>query len=174
MQAYNDLAHKVGSGFHMNPSPGNIKDGLITDAIKSAGAAKKGGTSPVVDVLDYTEPAVLPGLSLVCTPGNDVEATTGKAASGATLILFTTGLGTPTGNPVCPTIKVATNSSLARRMADIIDIDCGGIIRGEKTIEEMGEEILEYCIRAASGEITPKAVQLNQNDFIPWKRGVSL
>ncbi|HSC39899.1 MAG TPA: altronate dehydratase family protein [Chitinophagaceae bacterium] len=174
MQAYNDLAHKVGSGFHMNPSPGNIKDGLITDAIKSAGAAKKGGTSPVVDVLDYTEPAILPGLSLVCTPGNDVEATTGKAASGATLILFTTGLGTPTGNPVCPTIKVATNSSLARRMADIIDIDCGAIIRGEKTIEEMGEEILEYCIRAASGEITPKAVQLNQNDFIPWKRGVSL
>ena len=93
MNAYNDAAHKVGSGFHMNPSPGNIKDGLITDAIKSNGAAKKGGTSPVVDVLDYTEPATKPGLNLVCTPGNDVEATTGKAASGATLILFTTGLG---------------------------------------------------------------------------------
>ncbi len=174
MTTYNEAAIKVGSGFHMNPSPGNIKDGLITDAIKSAGAARKGGTSPVEDVLDYTEPAVKPGLNLVCTPGNDVEATTGKAASGATLILFTTGLGTPTGNPVCPTIKLATNSSLARRMGDIIDIDCGPIVEGEKTIEQMGEEILEYCIKAASGEVIPKAVQLNQDDFIPWKRGVSL
>ena len=174
MKSYEDIVTRVGSGFHMNPSPGNIKDGLITDAIKSAGAAKKGGTSPVVDVLDYTEPATKPGLNLVCTPGNDVEATTGKAASGATLILFTTGLGTPTGNPVCPTIKVATNSRLAQRMGDIIDINTGPIIDGEKTIEQMGEEILEYCIRAASGEVIPKAVQLNQDDFIPWKRGVSL
>ncbi|WP_316819784.1 altronate dehydratase family protein [Pedobacter gandavensis] len=174
MQEYDAQAHAVGSGFHMNPSPGNIKDGLITDAIKSTGAAKKAGTSPVVDVLDYTEPVTQAGLSLVCTPGNDVEATTGKAASGATLILFTTGLGTPTGNPVCPVIKIATNTALATRMGDIIDIDTGAIIRGEKTIEEMGLEILEYCIKAASGEITPKAVLLNQDDFIPWKRGVSL
>ena len=174
MEEYNELAHLAGSGFHMNPSPGNIKDGLITDAIKSAGAARKGGTSPVVDVLEYTEPVTKPGLSLVCTPGNDVEATTGKAASGATLILFTTGLGTPTGNPVCPTIKLATNSLLTKRMSDIIDIDCGPIISGEKTIEEMGEMILDYCIKAASGEVIPKAVQLNQDDFIPWKRGVSL
>jgi altronate hydrolase len=174
MTSYNDAALKVGSGFHMNPSPGNIKDGLITDAIKSAGAAKKGGNAPIVDVLDYTEPAIKPGLNLVCTPGNDVEATTGKAASGATLILFTTGLGTPTGNPVCPTIKVASNTALAKRMADIIDIDTGPVIEGEKTIEQMGEEILNYCIKAASGEITPKAVLLNQDDFIPWKRGVSL
>jgi altronate hydrolase len=174
MRSYNQAAENVGSGFDMNPSPGNIKDGLITDAIKSNGAAKKGGTSPVVDVLDYTEPALKPGLSLVCTPGNDVEATTGKAASGATLILFTTGLGTPTGNPVCPTIKVATNSILAKKMGDIIDINTGPIIDGDKTIEEMGEEILEYCIKAASGEIIPKAVLLNQDDFIPWKRGVSL
>ncbi|MDQ0636957.1 altronate hydrolase [Pedobacter sp. W3I1] len=174
MTAYNQAAENVGSGFFMNPSPGNIKDGLITDAIKSTGAAKKGGTSPVEDVLDYTEPATKPGLNLVCTPGNDVEATTGKAASGATLILFTTGLGTPTGNPVCPTIKVSTNNALTKRMGDIIDINCGPVIEGEKTIEQMGEDILEYCIKAASGEVIPKAVLLNQDDFIPWKRGVSL
>ncbi|MDP1763337.1 MAG: altronate dehydratase family protein [Sediminibacterium sp.] len=174
MGAYDAMAHSVGSGFDMNPSPGNIKDGLITDAIKSAGAAKKGGTSPVVDVLNYTERVTKAGLSLVCTPGNDVEATTGKAASGATLILFTTGLGTPTGNAVTPTIKIATNSALYRRMSDIIDIDCGPIIRGEKTIEEMGEEILDFCIKVAGGEITPKAVLLHQDDFIPWKQGVSL
>ena len=174
MRDYEASAIRSGSGFHMNPSPGNIRDGLITDAMKSAGAAKKGGNAPVADVLDYTEQATKPGLSLVCTPGNDVEATTGQAASGATLILFTTGLGTPTGNPVCPTIKISTNTSLARRMPDIIDIDTGSIIEGEKSIREMGEEILAYCIRAASGEITPKAVLLNQDDFIPWRRGVSL
>ncbi len=174
MTEYDDLAHAVGSGFYMNPSPGNIADGLITDAIKSAGAIRKAGSSPIVDVLDYTEQVSKSGLSLVCTPGNDVEATTGKAAAGATLILFTTGLGTPTGNPVCPVIKVATNSALAERMSDIIDIDTGSIINGEKTIQEMGEEILEYCIRTASGEEIPKAVLLQQDDFIPWKRGVSL
>jgi altronate hydrolase len=174
MKAYAAQAKAVGSGFYMNPSPGNIKDGLITDAIKSAGAAKKGGTAPITDVLDYAEPVLKAGLHLVCTPGNDVEATTGKAASGATLILFTTGLGTPTGNVVCPTIKLSTNTSLANRMNDIIDIDCGSIITGQKTLQQMGEEILEYCIKAASGEIIPKAVQLGQDDFIPWKRGVSL
>jgi altronate hydrolase len=174
MKSYNEKAKAVGSGMHMNPSPGNIRDGLITDAMKSAGAARKGGTSPVTDVLNYTEKATKPGLNLVCTPGNDVEATTGKAASGATLILFTTGLGTPTGNVVCPTIKVSTNTQLKNRMPDIIDIDTGAIITGEKTIEQCGEEILEYCIKAASGEVIPKAVQLGQDDFIPWKRGVSL
>lgn len=174
MRSYNQLAELTGSGFFANPSPGNIKDGLITDAIKSAGAVRKGGRSPVVDVVDYTEPANKPGLTLVCTPGNDVEATTGKAASGATLILFTTGLGTPTGNPVCPVIKISTNTSLARRMKDVIDIDAGTIISGEKTVEQVGEDILEYCIKVASGEEIPKTVQLNQDDFIPWKRGVSL
>jgi altronate hydrolase len=174
MESYNKLAHDVGSGFHMNPSPGNIKDGLITDAIKSLGAVRKGGNSPVVDVLDYTERVRKPGLSLVCTPGNDVEATTGKAASGATLILFTTGLGTPTGNPVSPTIKISTNTTLSNRMGDIIDIDAGKIVSGEKSIEEMGTYILDYCIEVASGNIIPKAVQMNQDDFIPWKRGVSL
>lgn len=174
MKDYDAQARSVGSGFYMNPSPGNIKDGLVTDAIKSAGAAKKGGTAPVTDVLDYTEAAIKPGLHLVCTPGNDVEATTGKASSGATLILFTTGLGTPTGNVICPTIKLSSNSALADRMSDIIDIDCGGIITGEKSLQEMGEEIFEYSIRAASGEIIPKAVQSGHDDFIPWKRGVSL
>lgn len=174
MRTYAARAEAVGSGFDMNPSPGNIRDGLITDAIKSAGAAKKGGNAPVADVLDYTEPVTKPGLNLLCTPGNDVEATTGKAGSGANLILFTTGLGTPTGNPVCPVIKVSTNNALAERMADIIDINTGTIITGDDTIESMGHKILEYCIACASGEVTPKAMLLGQDDFIPWKRGVSL
>lgn len=170
MSSYSSAAERSGSGFHMNPSPGNIRDGLITDAIKSNGALKKGGNSPIVDVLDYTEPATKNGLSLICTPGNDVESTTGKTASGATLILFTTGLGTPTGNPICPVMKVASNTKIALRMSDIIDFDCGPIISGKKSIKEMGEDLLEYSIKVASGKIIPKAVALNQDDFIPWKR----
>lgn len=174
MRAYASQAESVGSGFYMNPSPGNIKDGLITDAIKSAGAAKKGGTSPVTDVLDYTEYVTKPGLNLLCTPGNDVESTSAEVGSGANIVLFTTGLGTPTGNPIAPVVKLATNTRLATRMKDIIDINTGTIISGEHSIAEMGEQILDYVIKAASGEVHTKAEQLNQDDFIPWKRGVSL
>lgn len=174
MQAYSASAEAVGSGFDMNPSPGNIRDGLITDAIKSCGAAKKGGTSPVTDVLDYGEYVTEPGLNLLCTPGNDVESTTALAGAGCNLILFTTGLGTPTGNPVCPVIKVSTNNRLAERMPDLIDFNTGPIISGEKTIPQMGEELLELIIQIASGEKTTKSMELGQDDFIPWKRGVSL
>ncbi len=174
MQRYQESAVKVGSGFDMNPSPGNIKDGLITDAMKSAGAAKKGGVSPVVEVLDYTEQISKPGLHLLCTPGNDVESTTALAGSGCTLILFTTGLGTPTGNPIAPTIKVSSNSKLSKRMPDVIDIDTGTIITGESTIAAKATELMEFALQVASGEKAPHAVRLQQDDFIPWKRGVSL
>lgn len=174
MQWYEKSVVDAGSGFDMNPSPGNIKDGLITDAMKSAGAAKKGGTSPIVGVSDYGEYISKPGLNLLCTPGNDVECTTAMVGSGANIVLFTTGLGTPTGNPVAPVIKVSSNSELAAKMSDIIDIDTGGIIKGEKSIDEMADEMLEFVIQVASGTIKTKAAVLNQNDFIPWKRGVSL
>jgi altronate hydrolase len=174
MREYSARAVAVGSGFDMNPSPGNIKDGLITDAIKSAGAAKKGGTSPVTDVLGYGQYVRRPGLTLLCTPGNDVEATTGMAGAGCTVQLFTTGLGTPTGNPISPMVKIATNTLLAERLADIIDLDTGAIIRGEKTVARQGEEILEYIIGLASGHYDTKAMELGQDDFIFWKRGVSL
>ncbi|WP_400073101.1 UxaA family hydrolase [Zobellia russellii] len=174
MRAYSDKAVSVGSGFENNPSPGNIKDGLITDAMKSAGAAKKGGTSPVTDVLDYTEPVRKKGLNLLCTPGNDVESTTGLAGSGCNVICFTTGLGTPTGNPIAPVIKLSSNNTLSSRMKDIIDFNTGTVITGEDTIETKGEELLEYIIKVASGEVVPAAVRLGQEDFIPWKRGISL
>jgi altronate hydrolase len=174
MHTYNQKAKAVGSGFEMNPSPGNIKDGLITDAMKSAGAAKKGGTSPITDVLDYTEQITKSGLNLLCTPGNDVESTTALAGSGVNLIVFTTGLGTPTGNPIVPTIKVSSNTQLFRKMNDIIDFDAGTVITGEDSIESRGADLLDFIIQVASGKITPKAVQLKQDDFIPWKRGISL
>ena len=174
MTSYNARAKAVGSGFEMNPSPGNMRDGLLTDAMKSAGAAKKGGTSPVTAVLDYPEYATQTGLQLQCTPGNDVECVTAQVGAGASVVLFTTGLGTPTGNPIAPVVKLSTNSALAQRMPDIIDVDTGGIVSGEKTIEQMGEDILEYVIQVASGKIRTKAEEKGQEDFIPWKRGVSL
>ncbi len=174
MRKYSQAANDAGSGFDMNPSPGNIKDGLITDAIKSAGAAKKGGTSPVADVLDYPEKVTRQGLNLLCTPGNDVESTTAEVAAGANVVLFTTGLGTPTGNPIAPVIKLSSNTMLYQKMHDIIDIDTGTIIEGEETIEQAGERILDYVIKVAGGEIVAKSVKNGQDDFIPWKRGVSL
>ncbi|QEM08864.1 UxaA family hydrolase [Mucilaginibacter rubeus] len=174
VRTYSQRAEEAGSGFYMNPSPGNIKDGLITDAIKSAGAAKKGGTSPVADVLDYPEKVTQPGLNLLCTPGNDVESTTAEVGSGANIVLFTTGLGTPTGNPIAPVVKIATNTALYNRMSDIIDINTGTIVEGDETIEQAGERILDYVVKVASGEIEVHAVRHGQDDFIPWKRGVSL
>jgi altronate hydrolase len=174
MTDYAARAQAVRAAFDMNPSPGNIRDGLITDAMKSAGAARKGGSSPVTAVIDYTEYAGVPGLHLQCTPGNDVECVTAQVGAGANIVLFTTGLGTPTGNPIAPVMKISTNSELPRRMPDIIDIDTGGVVSGEITVQEAGEQILERMIQVAGGEMQTRAESLRQDDFIPWKRGVSL
>jgi altronate hydrolase len=174
MHTYNTKATALGAGFDTNPSPGNIKDGLITDAIKSAGAAKKGGTSPITDVLDFTEQQVNPGLNLLCTPGNDVESTTALAGSGCNMILFTTGLGTPTGNPAVPVVKISSNTTIYEKMQDLIDFNTGSIIEGDATIASCGEALMDYIIEVASGEKQVRARVLGQNDFIPWKRGLSL
>ena len=174
MQAYAARAKAVQSDFAFNPSPGNIRDGLITDAIKSAGAARKGGVSTIRDVIDYPEYATTPGLTLQCTPGNDVESVTAQAGAGSTLVLFTTGLGTPTGNPIAPVVKISTNSKLAERMSDIIDFDAGGIVTGDTSVAACAEKLLELSIEVASGNRATKAEQRGQVDFIPWKRGVSL
>ena len=173
MHAYQDRARAVGSGFEANPSPGNIADGLTTDAIKSAGAARKGGVSLIRDVIDYPQYATTPGLNLQCTPGNDVECVTAQVGAGASLVLFTTGLGTPTGNPIAPVVKISTNSALAGRMDDIVDFDAGPIVTGQSTIAQCAEKLLAFSLEVAGGRPT-KAELLGQNDFIPWKRGVSL
>ena len=174
MRNYEERVKEAGSGFHMNPSPGNVKDGLITDAIKSAGAARKGGTSPVVDVFDYPGWVKKDGLSLLCTAGNDVESTTAMAGAGANLILFSTGLGTPTGNPISPVIKIASNSTTAQSFIEYIDFDTGSIIDGSESVESLGEKLLDEVIAYASGIKKTKADLQGRDDFLPWKRGMSL
>ena len=163
----------MGTHFADNPSPGNIRDGLITDAMKSAGAAKKGGTSPIVAVLDYGEQTAKPGLSLLCTPGGDVESVTGIVASGANVVLFSTGLGTPTGNPIVPVLKISSNSKVAKKLADLIDYDCGPIIEG-KPLPEVAQGLFDMVVDTAGGKYTCKADRLQQYDFIFWKRDISL
>ena len=174
MRNYEERVKEAGSGFHMNPSPGNVKDGLITDAIKSAGAARKGGTSPVIDVFDYPGWVKKDGLSLLCTAGNDVESTTAMAGAGANLILFSTGLGTPTGNPISPVIKISSNSKIASSFKEYIDFDTGSIIEGTESVESLGDTLLEEVIAYASGTKKTKADLQGREDFLPWKRGMSL
>jgi altronate hydrolase len=174
MRNYEDRVKEAGSGFHMNPSPGNVKDGLITDAIKSAGAARKGGTSPVVDVFDYPGWVKKDGLSLLCTAGNDVESTTAMAGAGANLTLFSTGLGTPTGNPISPVIKISSNTKTANSFREYIDFDTGSIIDGTESVESLAEKLLDEVIAYASGIKKTKADLQGRDDFLPWKRGMSL
>jgi altronate hydrolase len=128
----------------------------------------------VCGVLDYPEQATAPGLNLLRTPGNDVESVSAQVGAGANVVLFTTGLGTPTGNPIAPVVKVSTNSSLAARMHDIIDADCGAIVTENRSVDETADALMETVLRIASGETRTKAEQNQQDDFIPWKRGVSL
>ncbi len=173
MRRYEEEANRCGTSMADNPSPGNIRDGLITDAIKSLGAAKKGGTAPVAAVLDYGEAMPDSGFSLACTPGNDLEAVTGLVAAGANLVLFSTGLGTPTGNPIVPVLKIAGNTPMAERLADIIDFDCGPVIQGS-SLETMAAALLDKVAAAAGRECVAKAEALEQHDFLFWKRKVSL
>ena len=174
MRDYQSRARAVGAESEANPSPSNIREGLLTDAMKSAGAVQKGGSSPVRAVLDYPEYITEGGLNLQCTPANDVECVTAQVGAGANIVLFTTGLGAPTGNPIAPVVKISSHSDLADRMTDIIDIDAGKILTGETSAEQVGEEILDDVIRIASGEVKTKSERNGQTDFTPWKRGVSL
>lgn len=174
MQDYAERAKAAQSSFAFNPSPGNIREGLITDAMKSAGAARKGGFSTIRGVIDYPEYATTRGLNLQCTPGNDIESVTAQVGAGANIVLFTTGLGTPTGNPIAPVLKVSTNSTTGTRMSDIIDFDAGVIVTSGATVKDCGEQLFEMAIDVASGNRHTKAEMRGQIDFIPWKRGVSL
>ena len=154
-----------------NPSPGNKKGGITTLEEKSLGCTQKGGTSDVVDVLNYGDVVKEKGLSLLNGPGNDIVASTVLAAAGCQIILFTTGRGTPLGTAV-PTIKISTNSDLYSRKSNWMDFDAGRLLAGE-SMEKLTEELLDYVIKVASGQKC-KAEEMGFREIAIFKDGVTL
>jgi altronate hydrolase len=171
-QAY---AAKHGAELNNNPSPGNLAGGLTTILEKSLGAVAKSGGSPLVDVLEYAQPLGEHGLVFMDSPGFDPCSATGQVASGATMIAFTTGRGSAFGCKPSPSIKLSSNSDIYRRMADDIDLDCGGISEGRASVRDKGEEILDLLLRVASGERTKsELLGYGGAEFVPWQIGATL
>jgi len=156
-----------------NPCPGNIAGGLTTIEEKSLGCVYKGGTKPLQAVIDYAMPVTQKGLVWMDTPGNDIEQLTGMVAGGCQIVAFTTGRGTPTGSPIVPTIKIASNTDIYDRMADNMDMNAGTIITGEATVQEVGKSLFEEMAKVASGKLT-KAELLGHNEFAINRIGPTL
>jgi altronate hydrolase len=158
-----------------NPTPGNKKGGLSTILEKSLGAAAKGGTSPLNGVYKYAEPVTAKGFTFMDSPGYDPVSVTGQIASGCNLVTFTTGRGSAFGSKPAPTLKIATNSELAARMADDMDIDAGRILSGDASVEQVGDEIFKAWLRLASGEPSFSEAQgLGEYEFVPWQIGATM
>lgn len=170
IRSYRAYLSRFGESFNDNPSPGNKEGGLSNILEKSLGAVAKGGTSILVDAVDYAERIVSPGFVFMNTPGYDPVSITGLAAGGVNLIAFTTGRGSAIGFPTVPVIKISSNSATWRRMRDNIDVNAGRIADGDANVETVGREILELVLRTASGERT-RAELLGHREFVPWRIG---
>ncbi|MFD2368703.1 UxaA family hydrolase [Brevibacillus sp. GCM10020057] len=153
-----------------NPSPGNIRGGLSSLEEKSLGAANKAGSRPLQELIDYAQAPSKKGLVWMDTPGHDIEQLTGMVAGGAQIVLFTTGRGTPTGSPIAPVIKIATNTAIFEKMGDNIDVNAGTIIDGTESISSVGRRLFDEVAQVASGKLT-KAEILKQHDFGIWRIG---
>ncbi len=170
VRGYKEYLVRLGGSFDDNPSPGN-KDGGLTNILeKSLGAVAKAGTSQLNEVVDYAEHVHGPGFVFMNTPGYDPVSLTGLAAGGVNMIAFTTGRGSAIGFPTIPVVKIATNSSTYRRMRDNMDINAGRIADGDATVRQIGQEIFDAVLRAASGERTCSEV-LGHKEFVPWRIG---
>ena len=167
---YRQYLNLFGSAFDDNPSPGNKAGGITNIIEKSLGAVAKGGTSPLMDVVDYAQPVTTPGLVFMNTPGYDPVSLAGLAAGGCNLIAFTTGRGSAIGFPTVPVVKISSNSATFRAMRDNIDINAGRIADAEATVPQIGREIFDYLLRVASGEQTA-AERLGHQEFVPWRIG---
>lgn len=155
-----------------NPSPGNKKGGLTTILEKSLGAAAKGGTTPLMGVYKYAEPITARGFTFMDSPGYDPASVTGQIAGGCNLVCFTTGRGSAFGSKPAPTVKIATNTEMATRMSEDMDIDAGEILSKGVSVEEKGREIYQMFLRVASGEKTKSEAQgLGDYEFVPWQIG---
>jgi altronate hydrolase len=172
---YKDYAAKFGTKLDENPSPGNVKGGLLNITIKSLGAIAKAGTTRVEGVVGYAERPTGRGLYLMQGPGYDQESTPGLIASGAQLVVFTTGRGTTIGNAIAPVIKLASNNAIFQRMHSDLDLSAGDIIDGTASIDEVGLDVFEYVCRVASGEVLAKAEENKHREFQVWaEQSVSL
>lgn len=171
IRAMEDRAFLMGVDIRTgNPTPGNIKGGLSSLEEKSLGAANKAGSRPLQELIDYAQTPSKKGLVWMDTPGHDIEQLTGMVAGGAQVVLFTTGRGTPTGSPIAPVIKIATNSAVFEKMGDNIDLNAGTIIDGTESIQSVGQRIFDEVSLVASGKMT-KAEILKQHDFGIWRIG---
>jgi altronate dehydratase large subunit len=153
-----------------NPSPGNIEGGLSSLEEKSLGASTKSGTTTLQEIIDYAQEPTAKGLVWMDTPGHDIEQLTGMVAGGAQIVLFTSGRGTPTGSPIAPVIKIATNTPMFERMTENMDLNAGTIIDGDETVQATGERIFQEIASVSSGKLT-KAEILKQHDFGIWRIG---
>jgi altronate hydrolase len=169
---WEDYCAKNQGSMDNNPSPGNKAGGLTTILEKSLGAIAKGGTTNLVDVVEYAQPVTAKGLVFMDTPGYDPVSATGQVAGGANLICFTTGRGSAYGCAPSPSLKFSTNSELWRRQEEDIDLNCGEIVDGTATIDEVGERIFRLMLETASGRATKSESHgYGQNEFVPWQLG---
>ncbi|MGI6376251.1 MAG: UxaA family hydrolase [Anaerolineae bacterium] len=152
------------------PSPGNIRGGITTVEEKALGDVLKGGTTPVVEVLEYGQPPSLPGLSFMDTPGNDLSSVTGLVAAGSQLVVFTTGRGNPMGNAIAPVIKVTGNAHTYQRMQEDMDLDASPIVSGEETVAQVGQRLFDLALRVIAGEQTAAEV-LQHGEFMMLRQG---
>ncbi len=172
---WEEYTARHGAELNNNPSPGNQAGGLTTILEKSLGAVAKGGTTNLVDVYQYAEPVRAQGLTFMNTPGYDVVSVTGMVAGGANVVCFTTGRGSVFGCKPAPSIKLATNTPMYRRMREDMDVNCGQILDGAKGVDAMGEEIFDTVLRIASGEQSrSETAGFGDEEFVPWQMGALL
>ena len=175
MRWWEDYTAREGAEMNANPSPGNKAGGLTTILEKSLGAMAKAGSTDLVDVVGYAEPVTAKGFVFMDTPGYDPVAATGQVAGGANLVCFTTGRGSVFGCKPAPSLKLATNTSMYRRMEEDMDINCGTVLDGEETVQECGGRIFELMLRTAGGERTRSEVfGFGEAEFAPWVIGATM
>ena len=175
MRWWEDYTRREGAEMNANPSPGNKAGGLTTILEKSLGAMAKAGSTNLVDVVNYAEAVTRKGFVFMDTPGYDPVAATGQVAGGANMVCFTTGRGSVFGCKPAPSIKLATNSPMYRRMEDDMDINCGTILDGEESVQQCGQRIFDLMLRVASGERTKsESFDFGGAEFAPWVLGATM
>jgi altronate hydrolase len=173
MRWWEDFCARNGASMDNNPSAGNKAGGLTTVLEKSLGGIAKGGSTNVNEVYEYAQPVRTSGLVFMDTPGYDPTSATGQVAGGANLICFTTGRGSAYGCAPTPSVKLATNTALYQRQSDDMDLNCGSVLDGNKTIDELGSELFQLMLDTASGQRSRSELHgYGQNEFVPWQISV--